>query len=287
MSIKIVGVVGSGQMGNGIAQVAADTGFHVIMHDISQSALDKGINSIKSSLDRLIKKGTITEIRKNEILAKIKTTTDINEFKVADIVIEAATENIDLKLKIFRQLDEILPAHALLVSNTSSISITKIAAVTQRPQKVAGMHFMNPVPLMKLVEGIRGLQTSDETFKAVRSLAEQMGKVFVEAVKDMPGFIVNRILMPMINEAVYTLYEGVGSVEAIDEAMKLGTNQPMGPLTLADFIGLDTCLSIMRILHEGLGDSKYRPCPLLVKYVEAGWLGKKTGRGFYNYSDKK
>jgi 3-hydroxybutyryl-CoA dehydrogenase len=287
MGIKIVGVVGSGQMGNGIAQVAADTGFHVIMHDISQSALDKGINSIKSSLDRLIKKGTITEIRKNEILAKIKTTTDINEFKVADIVIEAATENIDLKLKIFRQLDEILPAHALLVSNTSSISITKIAAVTQRPQKVAGMHFMNPVPLMKLVEGIRGLQTSDETFKAVRSLAEQMGKVFVEAVKDMPGFIVNRILMPMINEAVYTLYEGVGSVEAIDEAMKLGTNQPMGPLTLADFIGLDTCLSIMRILHEGLGDSKYRPCPLLVKYVEAGWLGKKTGRGFYNYSDKK
>jgi 3-hydroxybutyryl-CoA dehydrogenase len=287
MSIKTVGVVGSGQMGNGIAQVAADSGFQVIMHDISQAALDKGLATIKSSLDRLIKKGTITEAKKTEVLNRIKNTTDVNEFKTADIVIEAATENIDLKLKIFKQLDEILPAHALLVSNTSSISITKIAAATRRPEKVAGMHFMNPVPLMKLVEGIRGLQTSDETFKAVRGLAEQMGKTFVEAVKDMPGFIVNRILMPMINEAVYTLYEGIGSVEAIDEAMKLGTNQPMGPLTLADFIGLDTCLSIMNILHDGLGDSKYRPCPLLVKYVEAGWLGRKTGRGFYNYAEKK
>lgn len=287
MSIKTVGIVGSGQMGNGIAQVAADSGFQVIMQDISQAALDKGLATIKSSLDRLIKKGTITETRKTEVLAKIKTTTDINEFKAVDIVIEAATENVELKLKIFKQLDEILPAHALLVSNTSSISITKIAAATRRPEKVAGMHFMNPVPLMKLVEGIRGLQTSDETFKAVRALAEQMGKTFVEAVKDMPGFIVNRILMPMINEAVYTLYEGIGSVEAIDDAMKLGTNQPMGPLTLADFIGLDTCLAIMNILHDGLGDTKYRPCPLLVKYVEAGWLGKKTGRGFYNYAEKK
>jgi 3-hydroxybutyryl-CoA dehydrogenase len=287
MSIKTVGIVGSGQMGNGIAQVAADSGFQVIMQDVSQAALDKGLATIKSSLDRLIKKGTITEERKTEVLAKIKTTTDVNEFKAVDIVIEAATENIELKLKIFKQLDEILPAHALLVSNTSSISITKIAAATHRPEKVAGMHFMNPVPLMKLVEGIRGLQTSDETFKAVRALAEQMGKTFVEAVKDMPGFIVNRILMPMINEAVYTLYEGIGSVEAIDDAMKLGTNQPMGPLTLADFIGLDTCLAIMNILHDGLGDTKYRPCPLLVKYVEAGWLGKKTGRGFYNYAEKK
>lgn len=287
MTIRTVGIVGAGQMGSGIAQVAADSGFQVILQDISSATLDKGLAAIKSSLDRLIKKGTITEARKTEVLGLIKATTDINEFKTADIVIEAATENIDLKLKIFKQLDEILPTDALLVSNTSSISITKIAAATRRPEKVAGMHFMNPVPLMKLVEGIRGLQTSDETFKTVRALAEKMGKTFVEAVKDMPGFIVNRILMPMINEAVYTLYEGIGSVEAIDEAMKLGTNQPMGPLTLADFIGLDTCLSIMNILHEGLGDSKYRPCPLLVKYVEAGWLGKKAGRGFYSYAAKK
>jgi 3-hydroxybutyryl-CoA dehydrogenase len=286
MSIKIVGVVGAGQMGNGIAQVAADSGFEVIMHDVSSGVLEKGLVTIKSSLDRLIKKGTLTEAKKCEILAKIKITTDMADFKTADIVIEAATENIDLKLKIFKQIDEVLAEHALLVSNTSSISITKIAAATRRPEKVAGMHFMNPVPLMKLVEGIRGLQTSDETFKAVKMLAEQMGKTFVEAVKDMPGFIVNRILMPMINEAVYTLYEGIGSVEAIDEAMKLGTNQPMGPLTLADFIGLDTCLAIMNVLYNGLGDTKYRPCPLLVKYVEAGWLGRKAGRGFYTYEKK-
>ena len=225
----------------------------------------------------------MTEEQKSELLGKIKTTTKIEDFSEVDFAIEAATERMDLKLKIFEKLDEVVPAGKILCSNTSSISITKIAAVTKRPELVAGMHFMNPVPLMKLVEGIRGIQTNDETFKAVRALSEDLGKVFVESVKDMPGFIVNRILMPMINEAVYTLHEGIASVEAIDEAMKLGTNQPMGPLTLADFIGLDTCLAIMNVLHEGLGDSKYRACPLLVKYVEAGWLGRKTGRGFYNY----
>lgn len=287
MEIKNVGIVGAGQMGNGIAQVAAASGFSVMMQDISESALEKGMATIANSLDRLIKKGSMTDAQKTEVLSRIKTTTNVQDFKSCDIVIEAATENIDLKLKIFKQIDEILPAHALLVSNTSSISITKMAAATRRPEKVAGMHFMNPVPLMKLVEGIRGLQTSDETFSAIKTMSEKMGKVFVESVKDMPGFIVNRILMPMINEAVYTLHEGIAGVESIDEAMKLGTNQPMGPLTLADFIGLDTCLAIMNVLHEGLGDSKYRPCPLLVKYVEAGWLGRKSGRGFYNYAEMK
>mgnify|MGYP001452703516 CR=1 FL=1 len=279
----VVGVVGAGQMGNGIAQVAASFGLSVIMMDVSASALEKGMSTISSSCDRLIKKGTMTEEQKKTLLSKIQTVENMQGLKNADIVIEAATENVDLKLKIFRELDQVVKKEALLVSNTSSISITKIAAVTSRPDKVAGMHFMNPVPLMKLVEGIRGLQTSDETFLAVKTLAEKMDKVFVESVKDMPGFIVNRILMPMINEAVYTLHEGIASVESIDSAMKLGTNQPMGPLTLADFIGLDTCLAIMNVLYDGLGDSKYRPCPLLVKYVEAGWLGRKSKKGFYSY----
>lgn len=286
MNIKTIGVVGAGQMGNGIAQVAANFGFNVIMMDVSGAALEKGIATISGSCDRIIKKGGMSEADKTALLGRIKTAQEINALKDCDIVIEAATENIDLKLKIFKDLDASVKPEALLVSNTSSISITKIAGVTKRPEKVAGMHFMNPVPLMKLVEGIRGLQTSNETFATVKALAEKMDKVFVESVKDMPGFIVNRILMPMINEAVYTLHEGIASVESIDSAMKLGTNQPMGPLTLADFIGLDTCLAIMNVLHDGLGDSKYRPCPLLVKYVEAGWLGRKSGRGFYDYSAK-
>jgi len=284
--VSLLGVVGSGQMGNGIAQVAATFGLNVIMMDVSAGALEKGMKAINSSLDRLIKKNLLTEEKKKEILSHIKTSENIQGLKDCDFVVEAATENIDLKLKIFKELDSVVKPQTLLLSNTSSISITKIAGVTKRPDKVAGMHFMNPVPLMKLVEGIRGLQTSDETFSAIKALAEKMDKTFVESTKDMPGFIVNRILMPMINEAVYTLHEGIASVESIDSAMKLGTNQPMGPLTLADFIGLDTCLAIMNVLHEGLGDSKYRPCPLLVKYVEAGWLGRKSGRGFYKYEAK-
>lgn len=282
-NIKTIGVVGAGQMGLGIAQVAAQSEFQVFMMDVSASNLEKGIQTITQSCDRLIKKETLTSEQKKLILQRIKTTSNLNDLSSCDVVIEAATENIDLKLKIFRDLDQIVKKEAYLVSNTSSISITKIAGVTSRPEKVCGMHFMNPVPLMKLVEGIKGLQTSEECFGTIQKLAEKMGKTFVVSDKDMPGFIVNRILMPMINEAVYTLHEGIASVEAIDAAMKLGTNQPMGPLTLADFIGLDTCLAIMNVLHEGLGDSKYRPCPLLVKYVEAGWLGKKSGRGFYKY----
>lgn len=285
MSPQRVGVLGAGQMGNGIAQVVAAQGLSVVLVDLSQAALDKAIATITSSCDRLIKKEAMTEAKKKELLSKIKTSVSTKDFSDCDFVIEAVAENIDLKLKIFSELDGICKPNAILCTNTSSISITKIAAATKRPDKVAGMHFMNPVPLMKLVEGIRGLQTSDDTFAQVAKLSAALGKTFVE-VKDMPGFAVNRILMPMINEAVYTLHEGIASVEDIDQAMKLGTNQPMGPLQLADFIGLDTCLAIMNVLHDGLGDSKYRPCPLLVKYVEAGWLGKKTNRGFYTYEGK-
>jgi 3-hydroxybutyryl-CoA dehydrogenase len=283
---QLVGVLGAGQMGSGIAQVLARTGHEVVLYDLYPEALTRAVNGISSSCDRLIKKEALTTAQKDEILKRIKTTSDFNGLKNCDLAIEAVTENESLKLEIFKKLDATVKPGAILASNTSSISITKIGSVTKRPEKVVGMHFMNPVPVMKLVEGIRGLATSDETFSVTKSLAEKMGKTFVEA-RDFPGFIVNRILMPMINEAVYTLHEGVAQPEAIDNAMKLGTNQPMGPLALADFIGLDTCLAIMNVLHNGLGDSKYRPCPLLTKYVEAGWLGKKTGRGFYKYEGAK
>ncbi len=283
MKIKSFGVVGAGQMGSGIAQVAAQSGLSVIMFDIRKKLVKRGLNFITGSLNKGIEKGLLKEDGKTSTLGRIKTSTDLNDLKTVDFVVEAVPEQEEIKFQVFRDLDQLCAPAAILSTNTSSIPIGRIAAQTHRPEKVIGMHFMNPVPIMKLVEVIRGLTTSEETFKTTWALAERMGKTPAEA-NDYPGFIANRILLPMINEAIFTLYNGVGSREAIDTVMKLGMNHPMGPLALADLIGLDTCLAIMETLYDGFKDPKYRPCPLLRKYVEAGWLGKKTGRGFYEYN---
>ncbi len=280
---ETIGIVGAGTMGNGIAQIAARAGYEVVMCDIKQEFVDRGIQAVGKSLDRFVKKEEITEDEKNNILGKIKPTTDMEDLKDCFIVIEAATENFEIKKEIFTQLDRITSADCLLASNTSSISITKIAAVTAKPDKVIGMHFFNPVPLMKLVEVIRGIATTDETYEIVKTMSEKLGKTPLDC-QDFPGFISNRVLMPMINEAIQCLHEGIATRESIDGIMKLGMNHPMGPLALADFIGLDVCLAIMNVLHEGFGDSKYRPSPLLIQYVDAGWLGKKSGKGFYDYA---
>jgi len=283
MNIKTVMVIGAGQMGSGIAQVCAQAGYKVILNDLKDEFVEKGLGSISKNLSRQVQKERLTEDEKNSILANLVKSTNLGDAKDVDIVIEAAVENMSIKAKIFADLDQIAPEHTILATNTSSLPITEIAAATKRPEKVIGMHFMNPVPVMKLVEIIRGLATADEVYQTIEDMTKTLNKVPVE-VNDFPGFVSNRVLMPMINEAIYTLYEGVATKEAIDEVMKLGMNHPMGPLTLADFIGLDTCLYIMETLHEGFGDDKYRPCPLLRKYVKAGWLGKKTGRGFYTYN---
>ncbi|UYZ21911.1 3-hydroxybutyryl-CoA dehydrogenase [Mesobacillus jeotgali] len=282
MSVKTIMVIGAGQMGSGIAQVCAHAGYDVFLNDLKPDFVERGLAGIKKNLNRQVDKGRMTAEQLDVIVGRITASTDLQDAGKTDLVIEAAVENMDIKAKIFAQLDEIAPEHAILASNTSSLPITEIAAATKRPEKVIGMHFMNPVPVMKLVEIIRGLATADEVYQTIEDITKTLEKVPVE-VNDFPGFVSNRILMPMINEAIYTLYEGVATKEAIDEVMKLGMNHPMGPLTLADFIGLDTCLYIMETLHEGFGDDKYRPCPLLRKYVKAGWLGKKSGRGFYTY----
>ena len=280
--IRTLGVIGAGQMGTGIAHVAAAAGFSVVLNDLSEDRLNAGLATINGTMTRLVKKGGMTEEARGEALARISTAQHYDALGDCDLVIEAATENESVKRKIFSALCASLKPTTILASNTSSISITRLASVTDRPERFIGIHFMNPVPRMQLVELIRGIQTVPETFESAKGFIDRLGKTSTVS-EDFPAFIVNRILLPMINEAVYVLHEGIGSVEAIDTAMRLGANHPMGPLQLADFIGLDTCLAVMQVLHEGLADSKYRPCPLLVKYVEAGWLGRKTQRGFYDY----
>ncbi|MFC4214688.1 3-hydroxybutyryl-CoA dehydrogenase [Pseudophaeobacter arcticus] len=282
MDIKKIGIIGAGQMGNGIAHVTALAGYDVVLNDISQQSLDAAVSAIHKNMARQASRGKIAETDVTEALARITTTLTLADIGATDLVIEAATERETVKQAIFEDLQPHLQPHTILTSNTSSISITRLASRTDRPERFMGFHFMNPVPVMQLVELIRGIATDEETFASCQAVVERLGKTAASA-EDFPAFIVNRILMPMINEAVYTLYEGVGSVKSIDESMKLGANHPMGPLELADFIGLDTCLAIMNVLHEGLADTKYRPCPLLTKYVEAGWLGRKTQRGFYDY----
>ncbi|HET6891983.1 MAG TPA: 3-hydroxybutyryl-CoA dehydrogenase [Pyrinomonadaceae bacterium] len=279
---EIIGVVGAGTMGNGIAQVAARAGYKIVMCDVKDEFLEAGLKTIGKSLQRDVDKERLSLDEKSAILDRITVATRMDTLQPATIVIEAVTEDLKIKTQVFQALDKITPPEAILASNTSSISITKLAAATSRPAKVIGMHFMNPVPVMKLVEVIRGMATSDETYEKVRLFTEKLGKTALDC-QDSPGFVSNRVLMPMINEAIFTLYEGVATRESIDGIMKLGMNHPMGPLTLADFIGLDVCLAIMNVLYEGFGDSKYRPCPLLRQYVDAGWLGRKTGRGFYEY----
>lgn len=283
MQISKLMVVGAGQMGTGIAQVCIQSGFEVVLHDVKSDILEKARTQIRDGLTRAVARQEMTELEIETSLSRLQTSVDLAESSTCDLIVEAIIEDVTMKKDLFKKLDHMMPTHALLASNTSSLSITEMAAVTKRPDKVIGMHFMNPVPVMELVEMIRGLQTSDLTYKTIATFANQLGKTTVE-VKDFPGFVSNRVLMPMINEAIYTVYEGVATPQDIDTVMKLGMNHPMGPLTLADFIGLDTCLAVMEILHKGFGDSKYRPCPLLRQYVKAGWLGKKSGRGFFEYT---
>jgi 3-hydroxybutyryl-CoA dehydrogenase len=285
MSLQQIGVVGAGQMGSGIAQVAAQAGIGVVMHDVAPEMCKRGVDAIARNLDRMIERGRFKPEERDRVIRRVETTTNLEDLAKVGFVIEAVIENEDAKIGVLQKLDQLCPPETIFASNTSSISITRMGAKTSRADRVIGMHFMNPVPAMKLVEIIRGLATSEATFQQTRTLAEQLGKTTMTA-NDFPGFIVNRVLLPMINEAIYTMYEGVGGVTDIDTAMKLGTNQPMGPLELADLIGLDTCLAIMEVMHRVLGDDKYRPCPLLKKYVDAGYLGRKSGRGFYVYDEK-